>query len=227
MSEPRGPMPPPIPVTRDRTSSPPPRPRPPVGPSPDRHGWLPERHSELGRPSVLIVLLLVLAASVFWFVVGIAVGRAYAAPRPSPQPASVQSGDLSSTHDAMAPGSTGAPRGEPLSGELDASTVPASAGSGAPTPTAEIGSSIESGIASYVAASYGPRYLALPVGPGHRVEICGAGGCVTRTSNDAGPDLEMQRAGRIADLSLADWEHVCGLPALRGTCPVTVEDPAP
>jgi hypothetical protein len=76
------------------------------------------------------------------------------------------------------------------------------------------------------ASTYGPGfdgYLALPSGPGHKVRICGAGGCVSRVSNDSGPDLAMQRKGRIVDLDVADFEAVCGLPWTRGLCRVSVE----
>lgn len=83
------------------------------------------------------------------------------------------------------------------------------------------------GIASYVNPSYGSRYLALPEHkwgrPGFRVMICGPADCVNRTSTDAGPDLPMQRAGRIADMSFRDFATVCGCnPKLKGTVKVTV-----
>jgi hypothetical protein len=67
-----------------------------------------------------------------------------------------------------------------------------------------------SGLASFVAPSYGPRYLALPDGPGITARICGPVACVVRTSTDAGPDRAMQRAGRVADLSFRDFAAVCG-----------------
>ncbi|HSW41308.1 MAG TPA: hypothetical protein VLM76_02235 [Patescibacteria group bacterium] len=79
---------------------------------------------------------------------------------------------------------------------------------------------------SGIASTYGPGWdgwLALPAGPGIRVRICGAGGCAVRTSNDAGPDLAMQRAGRIADLDVPTFEYVCGVPWRIGLCHVTVE----
>ena len=75
------------------------------------------------------------------------------------------------------------------------------------------------------ASTYGPGYdgyLALPIGPGHRVRICGAGGCVVAVSNDAGPSLAMQRLGRIVDLDVATFERVCGVPWTRGLCRVSV-----
>jgi hypothetical protein len=68
---------------------------------------------------------------------------------------------------------------------------------------------------------YGPTYLALPQGPGKTVTICGPKGCVRRTSTDAGPDKAMQRAGRVADLNVYDFQKVCGPPSM-GLCRVTV-----
>ena len=81
------------------------------------------------------------------------------------------------------------------------------------------------GVQRGTASTYGPGYdgwLALPSGPGHRVRVCGAGGCIVRVSNDAGPSLAMQRLGRIVDLDVADFETVCGVPWTRGLCRVTV-----
>ncbi len=79
------------------------------------------------------------------------------------------------------------------------------------------------GIASFVSPRFGPRYLALPGGPGIRVRICGRVGCVNRTSTDAGPSLAMQRAGRVADLSHSEFARVCGCSPNRvGLIHVTV-----
>ena len=85
------------------------------------------------------------------------------------------------------------------------------------------------GLASFVGPGYGPRYLALPAGPGVTVYICGPVSCVVRTSTDAGPDLAMQRAGRVADLSYADFRAICGCdPYVVGLVRVTVAPiPAP
>jgi len=74
-----------------------------------------------------------------------------------------------------------------------------------------------------IASTYGPGfdgYLALPAGPGIHVRICGAGGCIDRVSNDAGPVPSLHR---VADLSVADFERVCGVPWTRGLCRVSVE----
>ena len=93
------------------------------------------------------------------------------------------------------------------------------------TVEAASGSAPAAATATGTASTYGPGYdgyLALPSGPGHRVRICGAGGCIVRVSNDAGPSLAMQRLGRIVDLSVADFEAVCGVPWTRGLCRVSV-----
>ena len=90
------------------------------------------------------------------------------------------------------------------------------------TGQSAIGTALVAGIAS----TYGPGfdgYLALPSGPGHRVRVCGAAGCVERVSNDTGPDLAMQRLGRVVDLSVADFEAVSGQPWRVGLTRVTVE----
>ena len=80
-----------------------------------------------------------------------------------------------------------------------------------PAPTGEPRTAASlRGIASFVGPGYGARYLALPSGRGHTVRICGPAACVVRTSTDSGPDLAMQRAGRVADLSFHDFGVVCG-----------------
>lgn len=78
------------------------------------------------------------------------------------------------------------------------------------------------GIATWMPERFGVGYLALPGGRGIRVRICGAGGCVTMTSTDAGPSLAGQRMGRVADIGVRTWERVCRLPRSRGVCWVTV-----
>ncbi len=93
-----------------------------------------------------------------------------------------------------------------------------------PTPTEP--PAIASGLASYVRPSLGAGYLALPVGPGHRVRICSAHGCIVRTSTDAGPALFEQRRGRVADLSFSDFHTLCGGcdPKSVGLLVVSIED---
>jgi hypothetical protein len=97
------------------------------------------------------------------------------------------------------------------------------AGVKAVEPTGEVGTALVGGTASHVGTQYGDRYLALPEGRGVLVEVCGNAGCVIRRSTDAGPDLAMQRAGRVADLNAYDFTKVCGCPASVGLTEVTVE----
>ena len=73
-----------------------------------------------------------------------------------------------------------------------------------------------------LASFYDAGFTAMRLPKGTVVRICGAGGCRTMRSTDAGPDLAMQRAGRVADLSDAVWMAVCGLPLSAGLCRVTV-----
>lgn len=75
------------------------------------------------------------------------------------------------------------------------------------------------------ASTYGPGYagyLALPEGRGIKVEVCGPGRCIIRTSNDAGPSLAGQRAGRVIDLNVRDFELVCGCNWTKGLVKVRV-----
>ena len=66
--------------------------------------------------------------------------------------------------------------------------------------------------------SHGDRYLATPEKRGTQVRVCGPRDCLTLTTNDVGPALYLQRAGRIGDLSAATFEVICG--ELRfGLCP--------
>jgi hypothetical protein len=58
-------------------------------------------------------------------------------------------------------------------------------------------------------------YLAIPLGPGVRVEVC-IERCEVLTSTDAGPDRSMLLAGRIADVDAATFEYLCRCPASQG-----------
>jgi hypothetical protein len=78
------------------------------------------------------------------------------------------------------------------------------------------------GTASWMPERYGPLYLALPGGAGSTVRICAAR-CMTMTSTDAGPDLAMQRAGRVADIGVLSWAWICGRDRSIGLCRVSVE----
>ncbi len=81
---------------------------------------------------------------------------------------------------------------------------------------------VQRGTASTYGPAFGPGWLAVPQGPGIHVRVCGAARCIERTSTDAGPDLATQRAGRIVDLSVRDFELVCGCSWTRGLTSVTV-----
>jgi hypothetical protein len=93
-------------------------------------------------------------------------------------------------------------------------------------PTATV-TAVQRGTASTYGPAFGSDWLAVPQGPGVRVRVCGAARCIERVSTDAGPDLSQQRAGRIVDLSVRDFELVTGLDWTRGLAPVTVEVLAP
>lgn len=122
----------------------------------------------------------------------------------------------------------------PRPGPLSRPATPAGKGAGAqarppapkppaatPTPSAAATRAIRG-----IASTYGPGWdgwAALPEGPGVRFRVCGPAACAVRTSSDAGPDLAMQRAGRVVDLDAPTFEAVCGCPWTRGLMPVTVE----
>ena len=77
------------------------------------------------------------------------------------------------------------------------------------------------GVLAWAGESHGSAYLAVPWGAGRLVEVCAAE-CVTLTSTDAGPTLAMQRAGRIGDLAVGTWEHVCDLDRSAGLCRASI-----
>lgn len=90
-------------------------------------------------------------------------------------------------------------------------------------PVQNIGTAIEAGYASFVDASYGSAYLALPHGRrGTLVTVTGPRGDVTRRSTDVGPDQRVF-PDRVVDLSYHDFGVVCGHDKGQGTCRVTVE----
>lgn len=154
---------------------------------------------------VMIVVLLVVA-----FIAG--QQTAAAASRSGPQPPA-------STGRAPAEAQIGAPlvprAPEPETARVEPSSegplvLSPMTGGAPPSPDVEIGTAIASGTIAYAVPSFGSRYLAIPEGPGHRVRICVDERCLARTSTDAGPDLAMQREGRLADLSYVDFRYLCG-----------------
>ena len=171
------------------------------------------------RPLLLVVAAWILLT---WaIVVGIVVGLSLAshvfasAPWSAPDPAVLVSPVFLPGPDERATDRvrTGVPRGSRVAPGAAAPQLP---------PRPVVGPSIR-GTASFVPPSWGARYLALPGGRGIRVRICGRAACIVRVSTDAGPDRAMQREGRVADLSWADWQTVSGLSPARGLAPVSVE----
>lgn len=76
-----------------------------------------------------------------------------------------------------------------------------------------------------IASTYGPGWkgwIAWPQGPGWMLRVCGAGGCAVVVTTDAGPDLAMQRQGRIVDLDVDTFERVAGVPWTVGLSKVRV-----
>ncbi len=139
---------------------------------------------------VLVALVLVLG---FW------AGRATAAPRSAAQ-------EGPSFAVPAAPASPSTSRPELLTG--------------APAPTSEpLKLVTQSGIAS----TYGPGYDGLTAARAPRgtvLQICGPGGCATRTVNDYGPDPDVFPE-RIVDLDVATFELVCAASWRMGLCNVT------
>lgn len=83
------------------------------------------------------------------------------------------------------------------------------------------GNRVESvGYAGWATRSLGPRYLAMRLPRGTWVTIC-AVECWTTRTTDYGPSSRIV-PNRVADIAVGQWERVCGLPASRGLCLVTV-----
>lgn len=118
-----------------------------------------------------------------------------------------------------APGRPLLPAGRTSTGERPRRTASPSS-----MPAHTLAELVFEGTVSHMGNTQGPGYLAIPKGPGWIVRLCGPGGCITRTSTDAGPSLAMQRAPfhRIADLYIGDFVAVCGVPASMGLCDATL-----
>lgn len=69
---------------------------------------------------------------------------------------------------------------------------------------------------THMGSGYPASYLALPIGPGHRVRACGPARCLTLTSTDAGPDRSALQRGIIGDLSVELFTELCGCPPTTG-----------
>lgn len=70
------------------------------------------------------------------------------------------------------------------------------------------------GVVSYVDGA-GSDYLALPIGRGHTVELCGPASCRVMTSTDIGPHQGIH-PDRIADVGPSTFRELCGCPSSRG-----------
>lgn len=70
---------------------------------------------------------------------------------------------------------------------------------------------------SHMGPGFGDSYLALPIGRGYTVSICGPAHCKVMTSNDVGPHQGIH-PDRIADVGMGTFEYLCGVPASAGLC---------
>jgi len=185
----------------------------------DRRQRRPDRRRPPSRALGCMAVLIVLAF-------GLGRASADAASRSAPDPTTV-------------PASTDRPTGGPSdpivrpsgTSDLEQSGAPSRAASQSPASSRPVPAPrgtprpLDRVTREGIASTYGEGWdgwIAWPGGPGYRLRVCGAGGCRTVTSNDAGPDRAMQRRGRIIDLDVPTFEHVCGVPWRYGLCPVVV-----
>lgn len=156
-----------------------------------------------------------------------------AAPRSAPDPTAPQPGASVATGSVGAPAQvqvgasgprpSGAPTSEPGAIERpgQGETSRGSSIVGAPADT-RIAGRLDPAIGREGDIAHsGSRtpYVAIPLGPGIRIRVCGPADCLEVTSTDAGPNHDMLVAGRIMDLDIGRWEQVCGVPATFGLCP--------
>jgi hypothetical protein len=173
----------------------------------------------------------IVAAIVATFIAGLLIGRLIvpvsAAPR-SAQPV-IPSGRPMAGTEVDPAGQIGAPPMSITGPAASSLATDGPVGGAPPSSDVELGTAIESGVIAYAARSFGDRYLALPEGPGSRVTICSSQTrCIVRTSTDAGPSLQRQREGRIADVSFADFAWLCRCdPPSLGTMVATIERGTP
>lgn len=86
---------------------------------------------------------------------------------------------------------------------------------GASAPTVQAAPTSMRGVISHMGSGFPDRYLALPVKPFLTVELCGPADCVILAQNDYGPDQRVH-PDRIADVSAAMFERLCGCPSSAG-----------
>ncbi len=71
------------------------------------------------------------------------------------------------------------------------------------------------GVISHMGSGFADDYLALPIGRGVTVRICGEAACRVMTSNDVGPNQSVH-PDRIADVGVGTFEILCGCDSSAG-----------
>jgi hypothetical protein len=187
----------------------------------------------------------IVAAAAIVVIIALLIASRTPAPRPAQTTDPAPSRDLSAPAEASSSGLTGAPlvrealdsgdgsqtgnsEGPNLPDENPVATALTTGGAPLPLPAGDdaarpvVAGTLDprvgrEGDIAHTGSS--GRYLAIPLGPGVRIRICGPAACLVATSTDAGPDHDMLEAGRIADLDVGRWELLCGMPARFGLCP--------
>lgn len=171
---------------------------------------------------VLGVLLMALILFGFGVILGagfsVGANLVNAASRPAPEQGATPPVIL----DVRGPqGRTGAPhmspRVAPRSVADSGDDRPSDPLAGGPTAKPEPAPIGRHGTLSHMGSGYPADYLAIPLGPGVTVKLCGVR-CGIYVSTDAGPARSMLVRGRIADASVSIFEYVCQAPASVGLC---------
>jgi hypothetical protein len=162
----------------------------------------PVRRYDGDRPGILAptLLAILLVAAVVIVVVALR-----SAPESSPAPSAAPYPSPALVSDASVAGSVGdtMPPATPMPGTIH-----------------EVS---RDGNISHMGAGYPRSYLALPCKHGNircdlTVRLCGPADCVTMEQTDYGPSQRVH-PDRIADVSVAVFERICGVPARYGLCP--------
>jgi hypothetical protein len=204
--------------------------RPPTGPQDyarlGRHVVAPEparpTSTSPDRPRFPLLTWSLFVAIVAIALVAFLIANRSAAPRSAPDPTATPAArDVSElARGASGPEPSGAPHDEaiPRTRGIEPATTPDPAHQAAVGAPQNLHPRVgrEGDIAH--SGSRSP-YVAIPLGPGIRIRVCGPADCITVTSTDAGPNRASLLAGRIMDLDIGRWERVCGMPARFGLCP--------
>jgi hypothetical protein len=175
--------------------------------------WDPVAAAWVPRPSAGCALVTGLAlGTISGFILGLLIAWVIAAAASRPAATAIPADTpWSGTHRSSSSGNLSQPTTAPQ-------PTPRPIDPGATVGPDAVDSVTRSGTIAWAHEGLGPTYVAIPTGAGHRVTICGPGGCWTTASTDAGPDLRMQREGRIADVAVDQWERICGVPRRFGVC---------